>query len=67
MFSFEPRCHPHETGLALDERADRGLLVLADDQITFPVAASPRSSGEKGRWWIDSIGCSNRGRRRSVR
>ena len=59
---------PDEPGLALDERADRGLLVLADDQVALPVpglGCGPRAG--TGRWWIDSIGCSNRGRRRSVR
>jgi hypothetical protein len=29
---------PDETGLALDERADRGLLVFADDQVTLPAS-----------------------------
>ena len=58
---------PDQPGLPLDERADRRALVLADDQIAFPVPGSERSSGGKGRWWIVSIGCSNRGRRRSVR
>jgi hypothetical protein len=28
---------PDEAGLALDERADRGALVLSDDQVAFPV------------------------------
>lgn len=29
---------PHESGLTLEECADRGLLVPTNDQITFPVS-----------------------------
>lgn len=39
---------PQETGLALDERADGGLLALTDDQITFPVSRFAAVFGSEG-------------------
>ena len=61
------RCRTGPSGPSFDECADRRGLVLADDQVALPMPGSDRSSGGNGRSWMVSIGCWNRGRRRSTR
>ena len=38
---------PDQAGLALDEGADRRVLVLADDEVTFPVTRLAAVGGDR--------------------
>jgi hypothetical protein len=40
---------PDHPGLPLDERADRGALLPADDEVSLPVPGWVRSAGWKDR------------------
>jgi hypothetical protein len=48
-----------QPGLAFDQRADRRMLVFADDQIALPVTSLRAIVGLRGRWCMVSIACSD--------
>jgi hypothetical protein len=62
----------HVAAVPLDQRADRGTVLAARDQIAFPVADSDAGSTTRGRWSMSADGELKRtarwfGRRRRLR
>ena len=49
-------------GRAFHERADRGLSLSSDNQVTFPMSGTALSSTLAGRSLIITMGSLNRGR-----